>query len=170
MLSRPIRVRRFPAWRWPWRWPVSGQRDAAIEQARSVLQSIEPTQDPIEPGAETDLTAWDLPTYPVRFDDLRVEWERAAWLHAGNPAGEVAAKRGLVRWRLHALLADLTDELVHYEAAVAAFPGSAVRPRGAWLCPLPRRPACRRPAAPAPGRGRSAVRHVRGTSLVPALA
>ena len=33
-----------------------------------------------------------------------------------------AAKRELVRWRLHALLADLTDELAHYEAAVAAFP------------------------------------------------
>ena len=50
-----------------------------------------------EGSAETDraleLAAWDLPTYPAQFDDLRVEWERAAWLHAGDPAGEVAAKR-----------------------------------------------------------------------------
>ena len=34
---------------------ASGQPDAAIEQARSVLQNIEPAQDPTEPGAETDL-------------------------------------------------------------------------------------------------------------------
>ena len=51
-----------------------------------------------------------------------VEWERAAWLHAGDPAGEIAAKRALVRWRLHALLAELTDDIAHFEAAVAAGP------------------------------------------------
>ena len=31
--------------------------------------------------------------FPAEFDDLRVEWERAAWENAGDPAGEVAAKR-----------------------------------------------------------------------------
>jgi glycosyltransferase involved in cell wall biosynthesis len=53
---------------------------------------------------------------------LRVEWERAAWLHAGDPPGEIAAKAALVRWRLHGLLAELTGDLAQFEAAVAARP------------------------------------------------
>jgi glycosyltransferase involved in cell wall biosynthesis len=101
---------------------ASRQRDAAIEQARRVLQSLDSAEDSAESDAESGLAAWDLPTFPAKFDDLRVEWERAAWLHAGNPAGEIAAKCGLVRWRLQTLLAELTGELTHFETAVAAFP------------------------------------------------
>jgi hypothetical protein len=48
-----------------------------------------------------------------------VEWERAAWQHAGDPAAEDRAKRRLLAWRLHGLLARLGDDLPHrYEAAL----------------------------------------------------
>jgi glycosyltransferase involved in cell wall biosynthesis/tetratricopeptide (TPR) repeat protein len=109
---------------------ASGDRTAAVEQARQSLARQE--EGPASPAAErratsgrgpagpkagSDTAAWDGPTYPARFDDLRVEWERAAWHHAGDRAGEVAAKRGLIHWRLHVLLAALTGELSHFEAA-----------------------------------------------------
>jgi glycosyltransferase involved in cell wall biosynthesis/tetratricopeptide (TPR) repeat protein len=121
---------------------ASGRRDNAIEQARRVLEGLErcaPSEEfgsgdgapsykdglpsghgSTHSGTPAVPTTWDLPTYPAEFDDLRVGWERAAWLNAGDPAGEVEAKRALVRWRLHALLADLTDDLAHFEAAAAA--------------------------------------------------
>jgi hypothetical protein len=57
--------------------------------------------------------ALEAPPYPGTFGVLRVEWERAAWQNAGRPAGEQAAKRELLRWRLHTLLAELTGDLAH---------------------------------------------------------
>jgi hypothetical protein len=45
---------------------------------------------------------------PPRFDLFRVEWERAGWSHAGQRDAEAGAKRDLLRWRLHAALADWT--------------------------------------------------------------
>jgi hypothetical protein len=60
--------------------------------------------------------------FPPSFDLFRVEWERAAWGHAGLPAAEAEAKRELLRWRLHALLADLTGDLAHRHEAVVARP------------------------------------------------
>jgi Flp pilus assembly protein TadD len=47
-----------------------------------------------------------------------VEWERAAWTHAGDPRGEATAKLRLLRWRLCSVLAALSDELAHYRRAV----------------------------------------------------
>ena len=48
------------------------------------------------------------------------EWEHAAFRNAGDAHAEEVAKRALLRWRLHGLLASLTGELLHlYEAVVA---------------------------------------------------
>jgi glycosyltransferase involved in cell wall biosynthesis/predicted Zn-dependent protease/predicted O-methyltransferase YrrM len=71
---------------------------------------------------ELDLPALDGGHFPPAFDHFRVEWEGAGWQHAGDPAAEAAAKRDLLRWRLHSLLADLTGELTHYEEAAATRP------------------------------------------------
>ena len=60
--------------------------------------------------------------FPPAFDPFRVEWERAAWDHAGDPAAETHAKRALLRWRLHTLLATVTGELSHHYEAVLARP------------------------------------------------
>jgi tetratricopeptide (TPR) repeat protein len=89
-----------------------GQTDAAAQQARRALELLE-RDTPLSPGAR------DACHYPPGFDVFRVEWERAAWQHAADPAGEDRAKRSLLAWRLHGLLARLGDDLPHrYEAAL----------------------------------------------------
>jgi glycosyltransferase involved in cell wall biosynthesis/Tfp pilus assembly protein PilF len=91
----------------------AGQTQTAIEHARRTLSLLDrlPVLDP---------AGLDGGHFPPIFDLFRVEWERAAWNHAGQPAAEADAKRELLRWRLHALLADLTGDLTHrYEAVVA---------------------------------------------------
>jgi tetratricopeptide (TPR) repeat protein len=91
----------------------AGQQQPAAEQARRTLAALDRT-------ITLNLSVLDSVHFPPVFDHFRVEWERAAWLHAGDPAGEAAAKRTLLRWRLHALLAYLTGNLMHaYEAALA---------------------------------------------------
>ncbi len=75
--------------------------------------------------------------FPPGLDFFRVAWERAAWENAGRPADETRVKLGLLRWRLHLLLAELTGELHHFHEAVLAgpdFPGS----RAALGCALGR--------------------------------
>ena len=90
-----------------------GQRDLAADGARRLLGLL-------GRGEGLDPATLDAPHYPPGFDLFRVEWERAAWSHAGDPAGEVRAKETLLRWRLHGVLASLTGELNHhYEAALA---------------------------------------------------
>ena len=65
----------------------------------------------------------DDPPWRLRhFDELRVEWERAAWRHAGDRAGEERAKRALIRSQMFALVARLTDDLAAAFQAVAAQP------------------------------------------------
>src|SRR5262249_50405005 len=64
----------------------------------------------------------DAGHFPPAFDLFRVEWERAAWARAGSPVAQTCAKRDLLRWRLHALLAGLTGDLTHYYEAAAARP------------------------------------------------
>jgi tetratricopeptide (TPR) repeat protein len=96
---------------------AAGWAAPAVVQARRTLAALE--RRPVaNPGA---LPGWlDAGHFPPDFDLFRVEWERAAWANAGRPGAEAGAKRELVRWRLHTLLADLTGELAHYyEAAVA---------------------------------------------------
>ncbi|HEX4608344.1 MAG TPA: glycosyltransferase, partial [Urbifossiella sp.] len=49
---------------------------------------------------------------PLRpgFDAFRVEWERAGWANAGDPAAEDRAKRALLRARCELLLGQATDD------------------------------------------------------------
>jgi glycosyltransferase involved in cell wall biosynthesis/predicted Zn-dependent protease len=90
-------------------------RAEAAEVAGRTLAALQRQPD-------LDLAALEGGHFPPAFDHFRVEWERAGWSHAGDPAAEAAAKRDLLRWRLHSLLADLTGELAHYEEAAAARP------------------------------------------------
>jgi GT2 family glycosyltransferase/Tfp pilus assembly protein PilF len=90
-----------------------GHHDETIEQAHRTLAVLDR-----RPGLSPQNL--DAGHFPVAFDTFRVEWERAAWSHAGRPAAEAEAKRHLLRWRLHSLLADLTGDLGHaYEASLA---------------------------------------------------
>jgi tetratricopeptide (TPR) repeat protein len=92
---------------------AAGQDQAALQQARRTLSIV-------DHRAKLDLISLDGGHFPPVYDLFRVEWERAAWEHAGQPAAEAAAKRQLLRWRLHALLADLTGDVIHrYEAVLA---------------------------------------------------
>src|SRR5262249_12048989 len=63
----------------------------AAEVARGALATLErlPRLSP-----ET----LDACSFPIAYDLFRVEWERAAWSHAGNAAAEGEAKRQLLRW------------------------------------------------------------------------
>jgi GT2 family glycosyltransferase/Flp pilus assembly protein TadD len=89
------------------------QTQAAIEQARQTLALLE---GPATWSAEV----LDAGHFPPEFDLFRVEWERVAWANAGRSPAEAEAKRTLLRWRLHQLLAELTGNLAHhYEAALA---------------------------------------------------
>jgi GT2 family glycosyltransferase/tetratricopeptide (TPR) repeat protein len=87
----------------------------AVEAARQALAGLD--RSPTLPAV-----CREAGHFPPAFDLFRVEWERAAWAHAGDPTGESRAKAALRRWRLHALLSDLTGELRHYYEAVLARP------------------------------------------------
>jgi glycosyltransferase involved in cell wall biosynthesis/Flp pilus assembly protein TadD len=90
-----------------------GDRAQAAEQPRRVLALLDGEQ-PQTPAA------LDAGHFPLAFDHFRVEWERATWENAGDPAAEGRTKEELLRWRCHMLLAELTGELGHrYEAAYA---------------------------------------------------
>ena len=68
-----------------------------------------------------ELDAASLEGMPLcqAFDPFHVEWERAAWAAAGDAAAEARAKRALILWKLHGVLAAWTGELPHhYEAAL----------------------------------------------------
>jgi GT2 family glycosyltransferase/tetratricopeptide (TPR) repeat protein len=97
---------------------AGGRREEAIEQAQRAMALIDQEQ-PIQRAV------LDAGPYPPAFDFFRVEWERAAWGHAGDWRAESDAKRELLRWRLHALLADLTEETAHYYEAAMARPDLA---------------------------------------------
>lgn len=88
-------------------WRLGRESEAALE-CRRALDDLN-RADALAPG---DL---ELAHFPPAFDTFRVEWERAAWADAD----ERSAKRRLVRWRLHSLLATLTDDLAHYRAAAS---------------------------------------------------
>jgi GT2 family glycosyltransferase/Flp pilus assembly protein TadD len=92
-----------------------GQTQLAIESAGKALVALERCQELSEDTLEA-------PHFPPAYDHFRVEWEHAAWDHPGDRHGEAQAKRSLLRWRLHHLLADLTGELVHFHEAVHARP------------------------------------------------
>jgi len=115
---------------------VALQQDRrAIEQARQTLAVLSRPKDLSPSGLEAG-------HFPPGFDHFHVEWERAAWAHAGQLAAEVRAKQDLVRWRLHTLLAGLTGGLPHFYEAVLARPDLPLT-RAALGCALGRqgRPA-----------------------------
>jgi GT2 family glycosyltransferase/predicted Zn-dependent protease len=100
------------------------QKQQAVEQARRTLAKLE--EHPCDP-----CNRWfDSPHYPPAFDLFRVEWERAAWSNAGQPLQEIEAKRRLIRWRLHALLALLTGSVEEAYEAVLARPDLPSTRRG----------------------------------------
>jgi glycosyltransferase involved in cell wall biosynthesis/tetratricopeptide (TPR) repeat protein len=117
------------------------RREPALREARRLL----PALDQGSPVSET----WNAPHFPTVFDHYRVEWERAAWVHAGHPDAEWEEKRVLLRWRLHTLLAELTGELGHFYEAALARPDLPVA-RAALGCALGRA-----------GRTAEAVAHLR---------
>jgi tetratricopeptide (TPR) repeat protein len=101
---------------------LTGQKEQAIEQARRAWHGLEErvSRRGAENTEEPVPILSDVPHFPPTYDFFRVAWEQAAWSHAGDPVGEGQAKAGLVRWRLHALLAELTGDLAHaYEAVLA---------------------------------------------------
>jgi tetratricopeptide (TPR) repeat protein len=92
---------------------AAGRNQAATDRARRTLTVL----DHLSVLDPADLEGGH---FPPMFDLFRVEWERAAWANTGQPAAEAAGKRDLLRWRLHSLVADLTDDLAHrYEATLA---------------------------------------------------
>jgi tetratricopeptide (TPR) repeat protein/predicted O-methyltransferase YrrM len=72
-------------------------------------------------AAESALSAEEAATPPHpggdAFDLMRVEWERAGVVNAGDSAAEAAAKHALLRFRAHFLLALATNSLRDYQAA-----------------------------------------------------
>ncbi|MBL8796721.1 MAG: glycosyltransferase, partial [Planctomycetia bacterium] len=92
-----------------------GQKQQAVEQSRRTLTLLERLP-------ELGTVVRDSGHFPPAFDHFRVEWERAAWKNAGNARAEDDAKRQLLRWRLHFLLAELTGDLLHFHEAVLARP------------------------------------------------
>lgn len=93
---------------------------AAANQSAPATEQAGQTLALLDRGPAPSPSVWDAGHFPPGFHLFRVEWERAAWEHAGDPAGERRAKGALLRWRLEALLAERTGERVHYyEAAVA---------------------------------------------------
>lgn len=83
-----------------------GERHHAGEQAQRVLTVLDTV--PTLPAE-----ALDAVHVPTDYDAFRIEWERAAWDHAGDAQVEEQAKRRLLRWRLYELLAHLTGDLAH---------------------------------------------------------
>jgi tetratricopeptide (TPR) repeat protein len=112
---------------------------AGLELAPAAVAVAQRTLATLDGAARLPDDVWDAAHFPPALDQFRVEWERAAWSHAGAPAAEAEAKRGLLRWRLQALLANLTGDLAPAYGAVLARPdlaparaalGSALARRG----------------------------------------
>jgi glycosyltransferase involved in cell wall biosynthesis/tetratricopeptide (TPR) repeat protein/predicted O-methyltransferase YrrM len=95
---------------------VGAEQDAEARQVAEELLARLGQQDDLSPAA------FEGGHFPPAFDHFRVEWEAAAWQHAGDPQGEARAKRVLLRWRLHGLLAELTGDLEHSQQAAALRP------------------------------------------------
>jgi glycosyltransferase involved in cell wall biosynthesis/tetratricopeptide (TPR) repeat protein len=112
-----------------------GNRAAVIDGAKRLLARVG-TSNTINPAIR------DTCHFPPIFDHFRVEWENVAWRNAGDPAGESREKANLLRWRLHSLLGDLTEDLSQFYEAALAWPDLSVS-RAALGCALGRlsRPA-----------------------------
>jgi GT2 family glycosyltransferase/Flp pilus assembly protein TadD len=118
------------------------QTAAAVDHARRTLDVLDRTEGLSAADREAGL-------FPPGHHPLRVAWDQAAWDNAGCPAAEDQAKRRLLRWRLHSLLAELTGELTHYYEAAVLRPDVPMT-RAALGCALGRA-----------GRSRHAIEHLR---------
>jgi GT2 family glycosyltransferase/predicted Zn-dependent protease len=98
------------------------QKQPAIDLARQLLATLDRDSDPTAPRPTSPPAYLDAAHFPPVYDLFRVEWERAAWSNASQPAAEMRAKHTLLRWRLHTLLADLTGEVVHFSEAAVVRP------------------------------------------------
>src|SRR5207248_2913645 len=107
-----------------------GRADAAVELLRATLAELEARPE-LSPAER------DTCPYPGRFDTLRVGWERAAYDHPDDPAGESTAKLAPLTCRAWSLVAARTGGLSAYEAAVAACPDVPAA-RAALGCALAR--------------------------------
>jgi tetratricopeptide (TPR) repeat protein len=114
---------------------LAGEKEQAGQAAVRTLRALQEKDDR---GTLAACQTWaECGRYPLGFDAFRMEWERAAWEHAGRPADEVRAKQALIGWRLHSLLADLTGDLRHYYEAVLCRPDLPMA-RAALGCALAR--------------------------------
>ncbi len=112
-----------------------GDNKAVIEGGQRLL--AQPNR-----ADEVDPSARDACHFPPIYDQFRIEWEAIAWRNAGDPAAEAREKANLVRWRVHALVAELTGDLPHFLEAALAWPELSLT-RAALGCALGRagRPA-----------------------------
>ena len=96
---------------------LAGQTEMAADRAlRTLLLAESPSK--------AEHTWLQDAHFPPEFDLFRTEWERAAWASA-SPVEEAAAKRQLIRWRLHALLGQVTGDLEHLRQAAGLRPDLA---------------------------------------------
>jgi glycosyltransferase involved in cell wall biosynthesis/cytochrome c-type biogenesis protein CcmH/NrfG len=107
-----------------------GQNEAAITTARQLLRGL-------LRSSGDDASLLEAPRFPPGFDLFSVEWQHAAWDHPGDRRAEAAAKRTLLRWRAHFLLAELTGNAAHHHDAVLARPDLPLS-RAALGCALAR--------------------------------
>ena len=98
-----------------WSLASLGRTTEAVAGLRGVLADLDANPTLTEAEQET------IP-YPVRFDYLRVGWERAGYDHPDDPAAENAAKARLLKGRVAAVLAELTGELAAYTLAAQCCP------------------------------------------------
>ncbi|MBA4191275.1 MAG: hypothetical protein C0467_25110, partial [Planctomycetaceae bacterium] len=91
------------------------QRDAAVAVLRGVLSDLD--RKPVLSNAERE----SVP-YPVRFDHLRCDWERAGFDHPDDPDAENIEKVRFLKGRAAAVLGELTGELSAYQLAVELCP------------------------------------------------
>ncbi len=116
-----------------WSLASLGQTTEAVAGLRRVLADLDAHPTLSEAERET------IP-YPVRFDYLRVGWERAGYDHPDDPAAENAAKLTLLKGRVAAVLAELTGELAAYTLAAQCCPeipaARAAAGFGGWPVPV----------------------------------
>jgi glycosyltransferase involved in cell wall biosynthesis/tetratricopeptide (TPR) repeat protein len=98
------------------------QRPQAIDQARRVLAMVDDVMAEADRMANPTYGGLDDPLFPFGFDLLRCEWERAAWQHVGDAAGEASAKATLIRWRVYTMLGQITGDPIHFYGAYAVQP------------------------------------------------
>ncbi|MBX9680049.1 MAG: glycosyltransferase [Gemmataceae bacterium] len=91
---------------------AAGRRAEAVDAAKAALALLRR-----KPFLDSQ-SAGSIPLFHP-FDTLHVEWEQAAWAHAGDRAQERDAKRALLLWKTHGILGEWTgDAFHHYESVM----------------------------------------------------